>query len=190
MDRKPSWITPFLESLKTSGNMAESCRQVGVTYSAMQSLKATDADFAAAVDDALEEGYDELEAEARRRAFRGVDEPVVHQGSLTPIWQTDESGKPLLDEDNQPVQARDANGNLRYLTVRKYSDSLAMFLLKGYRRRKFGDKQEITGADGGPLALVDETKRSARIAALMTAAQARKAQAAQPPAEDNFDDLA
>jgi len=150
MSPYPAWVAPFIEHLKTSCNFAGSARAVGVGYSTVMALKQRDADFAAACDEALEEAYDTLEAEARRRAFEGVDEPVFYQGV--------ECG-----------------------TVRKYSDGLAQFLLKGYRRRKFGDKQEITGADGGPLALIDDTKKAARIAALLALAKDRKA---------GFDDLA
>ena len=184
------WVTPFLQHLKTSCNMAESCRAVGVTYSAMMSLKARDADFAAACDEALEESYDYLEAEARRRAFHGVEEPVVYQGQLTPLFERNADGSVRVDEDTgHPVQARDSHGNVRYLTVRKYSDGLAQFLLKGYRRKKFGDKQEITGADGGALAVVDDTKKAARLAALMALAQARKAKG-QETTDDDMSDLA
>lgn len=150
------WVQPFLQHLKTSMNMAESARSVGVAYSAVMSLKQRDADFEAACDEALEEACDYLEAEMRRRAFQGVDEPVFYQG--------EEVG-----------------------AVRKYSDSLAIFLMKGYRRRKFGDKQEITGKDGGALAMVDETKKAARIAALLALAQSRKAKG-EP--NDDLSDLA
>ncbi len=156
-NKHPPWVGPFLGHLRTSLNAAESCRAAGVPYSTVTGLRARDADFAAAYEDALEEAYDHLEAEARRRAFEGTEEPVWHQGA--------QCG-----------------------TVRKYSDSLAQFLLKGYRRRKFGDKQEITGADGGPLAMVDETKKAARVAALLAMAQARKD--GSLPADDDVSDLA
>lgn len=186
----PAWVHPFLQHLKTSCNMAESCRAVGVTYSAMMAMKSRDADFAAACDEAFEEAYDHLEAEARRRAFHGVDEPVVYQGQLTPIFERNADGSVRVDEDTgNPVQATDRNGSPKYLTVRKYSDGLAQFLLKGYRRKKFGDKQEITGADGGALAVVDDTKKAARLAALMALAQARKAKG-QETTEDDLSDLA
>lgn len=140
----PAWVAPFLDHLRTSCNYAASARAAGVGYSTVMARKQRDADFQAACDEALEEAYDSLEAEARRRAFEGSDEPVWHQGEQVG-------------------------------TVRKYSDSLAQFLLKGYRRRKFGDKQEITGADGGPLSTVDETAKAARIAALLALAKERKA---------------
>lgn len=184
----PAWVNPFLQHLKSSCNMAESCRAVGASYSAMMALKAKDADFEAAVDEALEEAYDALEAEARRRAFHGIEEPVVYQGQLTPIFERDANGEVMLDDDGRPVQARDRHGNLRYLTVRKYSDGLAQFLLKGYRRKKFGDKTELTGANGGPLSTIDETKKAARLAALLALAQQRKD--SQLPADDDIGDLA
>src|SRR5262245_35751476 len=40
------------------------------------------------------------------------------------------------------------------LTVKKYSDSLLMFLLKAHRPDKFRERQSIehTGKDGGPIA--------------------------------------
>lgn len=175
----PHWVAPFLDHLKTSCNVAASCRAVGISYSAAYALRDKDADFAAAWDDALEESYDHLEAEARRRAFDGVEEPVVYQGRLTPVWEVGPDGKPLEDDNGKWVQQRNADGSLRYLTVRKYSDGLAQFLLKGYRRRKFGEKLELTGKDGGPVA-IDETARAARVAQLMALAKQRK----------DFEDLA
>lgn len=184
----PPWVNPFLDHLKTSMNMAESARSVGVPYNTVMGLKQRDADFEAACDEALEEACDHLEAEMRRRAFQGVEEPVVYQGSMTPMFERNADGSIVVDEETgNPVQARDQYGQLRWLTVRKYSDSLAMFLMKGYRRRKFGDKQEITGANGGPLSTIDETKKAARLAALLALAQSRKAKG-EP--HDDLSDLA
>lgn len=145
----PAWVAPFLAHLRTSCNYAASARAAGVGYSTVMARKQRDADFEAACEEALEEAYDDLEAEARRRAFDGTEEPVWHQG--------EQCG-----------------------TVRKYSDGLAQFLLKGYRRRKFGDRTELTGADGGPLATVDETAKAARIAALLALAKARQDRGGEP----------
>jgi len=36
-------------------------------------------------------------------------------------------------------------------TVREYSDTLAMFILKGRRPEKYRERTEITGKDGGPI---------------------------------------
>lgn len=58
-------------------------------------------------------------------------------------------------------------------TTQRYSDGLLQFLLKGRRRHVYGDKQEISGPNGGPIAL-DSTARAARVAQLIEAAQARR----------------
>lgn len=52
--------------------------------------------------------------------------------------------------------------------------------------KRYGVKQglELTGSDGGPVQLVDETAKAARVAQLMAIAQQRKEQA------DEFGDLA
>jgi hypothetical protein len=183
----PHWQKAFLEVLTTSCNVAHSARAVGVSSSTVYSRRDADADFAAAWDIALEDAYDLLESEARRRAFAGVEEPVVYQGQMTPVFERESDGTIKVDDDGRPVIERHADGSMKYLTVRKYSDGLAQFLLKGYRRKKFGDKQEITGADGGALQLVDETKKAARIASLLALAAARKAKGSEP---EDLSDLA
>lgn len=57
-------------------------------------------------------GVVSLEAEARRRAMDGVDEPVYHKGEVV--------------------------GH-----VRKYSDTLLIFLLKAHRPHKYRDNYKI-----------------------------------------------
>lgn len=165
----PPWAMPFLDHLRQSCNIAASARAAGVSSSAVYALRERDGDFKASWDEALEDAYDMLEGEARRRAFEGVEEPVIYQGNqswLLKRW-IDDDGEVHVD------YVYDTNGNRVPLTVRKYSDSLAQFLLKGYRRRKFGDKTEITGADGGAL-VIDDTVRASRIAQLMALAANRK----------------
>lgn len=60
-------------------------------------------------------------------------------------------------------------------TVRKYSDTLAIFLLKGAMPEKYREnsRMELTGANGGPVQISD-TERAAKIAAILAAAKARK----------------
>ena len=78
--------------------------------------------FAAAWDDAIEDGTDLLEDEVLRRAKDGVDEPRFYEGEVC--------------------------GH-----VRKYSDTLAIFLLKARRPEKYSDKVRATRqrAGGGPI---------------------------------------
>ncbi len=70
-------------------------------------------------------------------------------------------------------------------TVRKYSDTLLIFLLKA-RDPKYREKtaMELTGANGGPVELT-ETDRVSRVAAIIAAAEARRhAAESQEPGAD------
>lgn len=121
--RTPKKRTAFIESLReTGGNVSRSCEAADMSRVAAYEWRTADPEFAKEWNDAVEFGTDELEEEARRRAYAGVDEPVFYQG--------EQCG-----------------------TVRKYSDTLLIFLLKGRRPETYRDnvRTEITGKDGGPL---------------------------------------
>ena len=60
-------------------------------------------------------------------------------------------------------------------TDRVYSDTMLALILKGRRKKVYADRTELTGAEGGPVGVVDDTARSARVAQLMALAQQRKA---------------
>ena len=48
---------------------------------------------------------------------------------------------------NEPVHYQ----GVQTSTIRKYSDTLLIFLLKGRRPEKYKERQEVTGANGKPL---------------------------------------
>jgi hypothetical protein len=185
---EPQWVAPFLAALASGCTVSEAAQHAGVSSSAPYARRRNDADFTAAWDTALEDSADILEREARRRAIDGVEEPVVYQGQLTPIWERDEAGNIVMDqrlvvvkdkEGNErevlqetPRQARNLDGSLKWLTIRKPSDALLAMLLKGRRKSVFADRTELAGVPGAPI-VVDETVRSARIAALLEAAKKR-----------------
>jgi hypothetical protein len=103
----------FLEVLRqTGGNVSRACAAIELTRTRAYEWRAADPLFAEAWDEAVEFGTDELEEEARRRAFSGVDEPVFYQGEMC--------GE-----------------------VRKYSDTLLIFLLKGRRPDKYRERVQI-----------------------------------------------
>lgn len=96
--------------------------------------------YAQRFEEAKREAAELLEAEARRRAVEGIEEPVIYQGELCPEVATDpETGERRLT--GKP------------LTVRKYSDTLLIFLLKGAMPDKYREnaKVEHSGANGGPV---------------------------------------
>lgn len=72
-------------------------------------------------------------------------------------------------------------------SMRRYSDTLAIFLLKAHRPDKYREntRMELTGANGGPVQ-VDDSERATRVSGLLALAQARMLNA--PPVD--FDDPA
>lgn len=114
----------FLEHLASTGNVTASAALVGMSRRGIYKHRDKNMKFAVAWEDALEDAADSLEAEARRRAVEGVDEPVYYQG--------------------KPVGY-----------VRKHSDAMLMFLLKGNKPDKFRERfnHEHTGKDGSPLVI-------------------------------------
>lgn len=183
---RPTWVLGFLEALRATGNVAASCRAVGTSSSSAYNLRERDADFANDWDNALEDATDTLELEARRRAVEGVEEPVVYQGQLTPVWERDADGEIVLHKydtgvvkDGKPIMGQRPrqlviDGRPQWLTIRKKSDPLLMFLLKGLRKKYGTETTELTGKDGAPVA-IDSAARAARVAALLDAAKRRKA---------------
>jgi hypothetical protein len=67
-----------------------SARKAGFDRKTAYAHRAADPEFAAEWEDALEQSIDDLEGEARRRAFEGVAEPVVSMGRIVEV--VDENG--------------------------------------------------------------------------------------------------
>lgn len=167
----PNWVNPFLINLEKTGNISKSARLCGISSSSANQLRKADGDFSAAWDQAIEDHTDRCEEELTRRAF-GYEEPVVYQGQLTPVWER-LNDKVRLDEDGNPVQARNPDGTLQWLTVTKFSDTLLLARVKAYRKRYSTERTELTGSDGGPVATTS-TERAARVAHLLDLARRRK----------------
>jgi len=88
-----------------------------------------------------------------------ADTPVEGTKTATKEWGTETTKADMID-----------HRKLRVDTRKWYLSKLAP--------KRYGDKQavEVTGADGGPIAHVDETSKAARLAALLATAAARKDQ--------------
>lgn len=70
----------FFIALSSTCNVTESARIVGMSRQYMHQLRREDKDFAKRWEDAIEQGTDALEAEARRRAIDGFKRPIFYQG--------------------------------------------------------------------------------------------------------------
>lgn len=180
------WRDVFLAALREMPVVQHACNAVGIERSTAYRARQADPDFAKAWDEAMEAGVDRAEQEAFRRAVVGFEEPVVHQGRVSYVYErhVDSEGKesytPVLDAAGQPV----------ILTVRKYSDALLAKVLSARRAAYRTSATELTSPDGSMSPVADESTRAARLAQLMAQAQARKAAVSDAPAAESFDDLA
>jgi hypothetical protein len=82
---------------------------------------------------------DTLEAEAARRAFEGVPEPVFHAGKRVLDIAVDEKGQIKRNADGKPIAVPAA--------IRRYSDTLLMFLLNGNRSNKYRQRTDARFVD-------------------------------------------
>ena len=118
---KKEWHAPFLKRLCETANVSAACRRAKISRVVAYEDRKEYPEFAAAWEEALEIATEALELEARRRAERGV---------LDPVYQ----------------------GGVKVGTVRKYSDTLLIFLLKAHKPEKYADRRQHSGPDGGPIA--------------------------------------
>lgn len=72
----------FIQALRECPVVAIAAKQAGLPRRTAYNHREQDPEFAAAWDDALDEGMDLAEAEAWRRGVEGVDEPVFQSGQL------------------------------------------------------------------------------------------------------------
>jgi hypothetical protein len=99
----------FLEALSETGNVTAAIQIAGTSRTRVYELRKEDSSFASAWEEAEEIAVDGLEAEARRRAIEGVQEPLVSAGKL------------VRDDDGEPI------------AIRRYSDNLLLALLRAHR---------------------------------------------------------
>jgi hypothetical protein len=118
---KPDWAERFLGCVAETANIKAACKLVKVGRRTVYHRKKADPVFAQDLAEALEDAADRLEREAWRRAVEGVERPVFGSG-----------GKGV--------------GTVEVGTVREYSDTLLIFLLKAHRPEKFRDRHEVRHA--------------------------------------------
>lgn len=126
--KKRAYLAALVEA---GGNISRACIAAEIDRSTPYSDPwKEDAAFQAALRRAEAMAADHLEAEAIRRAYEGVEEPVG--------WHKGEPGG----------------------MVRRYSDTLLIFLLNGSKPKKYVTRTEISGPDGGPIEVSAHELRS------------------------------
>lgn len=106
----------FLAAYRETCNVRLAADMAETSRSSVYRWRDHDPEFEEAFQLAREDAADILEAEAHRRAVEGVEKPVG--------WYMGEPGG----------------------TVREYSDTLLIFLLKGARPEKYRDRLDVRGA--------------------------------------------
>lgn len=129
----------FLEDFAQTGNVSESCANVGIRRrSTVYDWQEQDDQFVAGWREAEIKATEVLETAARRRAVDGVTTttPILHQGHV--VYEVEET---------------------------KYSDTLLIFLLKARAPEKYRDRVQMQHADADgkklPIAAVEEYVRDA-----------------------------
>lgn len=159
--RNRDWGQPFLLELAATGNVSAACSAACVTRQTAYARRKDDKDFRQRWNDSLSEAADLLELEARRRAEKGVDEPVIYQGAVAGQW---------LNEAGEVCKHDTPGAKFVPITIKRYSDALLQFLLKGVRPKKYRETLSVKhsgkikhkhGADKSWLAKLQGDKEAA-----------------------------
>ena len=121
---RSSWKPLFLDTLRGTGNVRLAASNADVARQVAYRARDSSATFRAEWDEALEEARELLEAEARRRASIGVDEPVFYKGKVV--------GHVRKYSDNL----------LMFLLKAHWPDKF---------RENVSIDQRVSGRDGGPV---------------------------------------
>ena len=130
----------FLAAYVRTASVTKAARAAKVHKSLHYQWLKDDAEYAAAFAEAQDQAAQILEDEAIRRAHEGYDEPVIYQGEQ--CYQRED----IVDPETGEITGSRVNLD-KPLVIRKYSDSLLTFLLKGFRPNKYREniKAEVTG---------------------------------------------
>ena len=85
---KKDWHDKFLYELRHVPNVTRACAAAGVSRKTAYEHRKEFAGFAQAWQDALDESVERLEYEMHRRAYEGIDHPVIYQGEITDTYKS------------------------------------------------------------------------------------------------------
>lgn len=178
-NRTPERAIAFCAALAETANIGRACRAIGMGRTTAYEWRESDPDFAAMWDKAMRVGVTALEDEAKRRAFEGIDKPLTHKGQFTYL-RDPETGDVVRDDEGAP----------RVATVKEYSDTLAIVLLKAHDPERYRDNSKVEMAGSLQLTTLSDDELEEEIAAL----EAQIAHTKLPthpaaPIEDDCSDL-
>lgn len=108
------WRDKFTQHLAKTGNVSKSARLAGVPRRTVYDERDKNPDFAQAWEDALEEGADELEEEARKRALADSDTLLIFLlKGLKPDKYRENKRVELAGDKDAPLQIEIKPANYR-----------------------------------------------------------------------------
>lgn len=128
----------FLKAYAETGSITRASQAAQINRSMHYRRMEQDPAYKAAFQVAHEIAVAVLEDEAIRRAVEGVEEPVVYKGEFTFLPKVDEEGVLVLDAEGNPIKGKP-------LVIRKYSDQLLQFLLRGAKPEKYRERFQHDG---------------------------------------------
>jgi hypothetical protein len=141
--KPPLWRKAFLASLSQTGCITAAARAAGVERKTAYRCRSRNAEFASQWDSALETFADAIEAEAIRRAVKGVTrykfykgKPILHPALC--LCDHDRAGH----ENDARCRAEGcscARFSGQPYKEQEHSDTLLMFLLRGLQPEKYRD---------------------------------------------------
>lgn len=195
MKLSPEKLTAFCAALTETCNIGKAAAAVGITRQTAYEWRSEMPDFATRWDAALKIGVTALEDEAHRRAFEGVEDPLVHQGQFTYLFEEERNadGEVVLSElTGQPnmVPKRGSDGQPIKAAVRKYSDTLAIFLLKAHNPDKYRENSKVELSGQLDINKLSDSELDEALAAEMARAQAASgASDAIGPEDESLSDM-
>jgi hypothetical protein len=111
----------FLHELKRTCNVTKASQKINISRITAYSAKEANPEFAAAWENALQEGVDLLEEKARQRAFGGIERNVYYQGKVVGKQKEYSDGltmfllkahRPEKYRDNQDIKLKHSGGVL------------------------------------------------------------------------------
>jgi transposase-like protein len=151
----------FLAAFAATASVTRAARAARIDRSLPYRWLKEDSEYARDFAQAFAQAGETLEAEAIRRAHEGVDEPLTYQGRFTYKQRLVKGTATTLAVDGSIVEPGTADHYEDYgrpLAVRKYSDGLLQFLLKGFMKERYSDRSsvEVSGVGGAAILLSNE----------------------------------
>ena len=131
----PVWVPAFLAAYRLTGNMTTAAAAAGIDRTTPYQYAEVHPEFATELAAAREEAADLLEAEALRRATKGVQKLKFYEGAPIMIPKRDDDGRLVLDARGREIMVP--------YVEHEHSDLLLIFLMKAARPEKYRENYEV-----------------------------------------------